>query len=209
MHVLMVNGSPHKEGCTNRALGEISKTLEGHGVTSEIFWIGRNPIRGCQACGKCSQLDQNRCVFSDDVVNALIDCAAEADGIIVGSPVFYSGANGALTAVLDRAFYAGGSVMRFKPAAAVASARRAGTTATLERLDQYFLINCMPIVPSTYWNMVHGSRAEDVEQDLEGLQTMRNLAHSMAWLLECISAGTALEFDRPQIEIGNRTNFIR
>lgn len=209
MKVLLINGSPHKEGCTYTALSEIAKTLAEEGVDSEIAWIGRDMIRGCQACVTCKTKGNGRCVFDDDVVNSLIEKAAAADGLIVGSPVYYSGSNGALNAILDRMFYAGGGALAFKPAAAIASARRAGTTATIERLNQYFAISNMPIVSSTYWNMVHGNAPEEVLQDAEGLQTMRNLARNMAWMLRCIEAGKAAGFKAPVPERGNKTNFIR
>ena len=209
MKVLLINGSPHKEGCTYTALSEIAKTLAEEGVDSEIAWIGRDMIRGCQACVTCKTKGNGRCVFDDDVVNSLIEKAAAADGLIVGSPVYYSGSNGALNAILDRMFYAGGGALAFKPAAAIASARRAGTTATIERLNQYFAISNMPIVSSTYWNMVHGNAPEEVLQDAEGLQTMRNLARNMAWMLRCIEAGKAAGCKAPVPERGNKTNFIR
>jgi len=209
MNVLLINGSPHQNGCTNAALEEIAKTLTEQGIDSTIAWIGRDPIRGCQACGSCSKTGSGQCVFDDDIVNALIEQAANADGIIVGSPVYYSGANGALTCVLDRMFYAGGARLRHKPAAAIASARRAGTTATIMRLNQYFLFNNMPVVPSSYWTMVHGSAADEVAQDEEGLHTMRTLARNMAWMLECFEAGSDAGIDIPELEPKRWTNFIR
>ena len=209
MKILLVNGSPHKEGCTYTALSEIAKTLAEEGIDSEIAWIGRDMIRGCQACATCKTKGNGRCAFDDDVVNSLIEKAADANGLIVGSPVYYSGPNGTLNAILDRMFYAGGGALAFKPAAAIASARRAGTTATIERLNQYFAISNMPIVSSTYWNMVHGNAPEEVLQDAEGLQTMRNLARNMAWMLRCIEAGKAAGCKAPVPERGSKTNFIR
>lgn len=209
MEVLLFNGSPHEHGCTAAALDEIARTLEEEGIHAVSLWIGRNPIRGCQACGTCTKSPEHHCVFADDIVNTFIDEASRADGIIVGSPVYFSGANGALTTVLDRAFYAGGSVMRYKPAAAVASARRAGTTSTISRLNEYFQFNCMPLVPSTYWPMVHGTAPADVAEDAEGLQIMRNLARSMAWLLQCIDAGEGVGYEKPYLERTAKTNFIR
>ena len=209
MKVLLINGSPHKEGCTFTALSEIAKTLAEEGVESEIAWIGKEGIHGCQACGACKKSGKGRCVIDDDVVNRLIAMAEEADGFVFGSPVYYSGPNGSLNAIMDRMFYAGGSKMAFKPAAAVASARRAGTTATIERLNQYFTINCMPVVSSTYWNMIHGNKAEEAAQDAEGLQTMRNLGRNMAWMLKCIEAGKEAGIATPVPERTYHTNFIR
>lgn len=209
MNVLLINGSPHQNGCTKAALDEIAKTLKEEGIDSTHGWIGRDPIRECQACGTCSRTGDGACVFDDDAVNALVEQAAAADGIIVGSPVYYSGANGALTCVLDRMFYAAGRRLIHKPAAAIASARRAGTTATIMRLNQYFLFNNMPVVPSSYWTMVHGRVAEDVAQDEEGLHTMRTLARNMAWMLTSIDAAAAAGIDAPAIEPKPFTNFIR
>ncbi len=209
MKVLLINGSPNKQGCTNEALGVIARTLSEEGVESETAWIGRDALRGCQACMACKRMGENRCVFGDDVVNGLIEAASRADGIIVGSPVYYAGMNGGLMAVLDRMFYAGGSVMAFKPAAAVASARRAGTTPTIDQINKYFQINCMPVVPSTYWPMVHGSKPEDVHRDEEGVQTMENLARNMAWMLHAFAAAKEAGIDHPFPVREARTNFVR
>ena len=207
MKVLLINGSPNAKGCTNAALREIAKTLAQCGVESEIVHIGKGPFRGCTACGGCAKTP--RCVFDDDCVNDLIEKMEHADGLIVGSPVHYASAAGAIVCVLDRMFFAGGSsIFAPKPAAAVASARRAGTTATLDELNKYFSIKQMPIVSSSYWNMVHGAEPEDVSKDLEGLQTMRNLARNMAWLLKCIEAGKQQGILPPENESGARTNFI-
>ena len=177
MKVLLVNGSPHKNGCTFTALSEVAKALTQDGIETEFFHIGTGTVHGCTACGACQKL--GHCVFTDDPANALSEKMQEADGIVIGSPVYYAGANGALCALLDRAFYSGHG-FAFKPAAAVVSARRSGTTATFDRLNKYFTINRMPIVSSQYWNGVHGHCPEDVMQDLEGLQTMRTLGHNMA-----------------------------
>lgn len=209
MEVLLVNGSPHKAGCTACALEEIEQTLASEDISSHTIWIGRTPVHGCQACGTCSKNPDHRCIFDDDPCNAIIEAAAHADGIIIGSPVYYSGANGALTALLDRAFYAGGALLAGKPGAAIASARRAGTTATIMRLNQYFQISGMPIVGSSYWPMVHGVASDDVRKDEEGLQTMRNLARSMAWMLHCIEAGKTSGVEHPHMEKTARTNFVR
>ena len=207
MKVLLLNGSPHPHGCTFTALSEVAKTLEENGVETEILQIGAKPVRGCIACGGCA--GKGRCVFGDDIVNTLIEKMEQADGFIVGSPVYYASANGAVECILDRAFYAGGKAFVHKPAAAVASARRAGTTATLDELTKYFTISQMPVVSSTYWPMVHGGKAEDVAKDEEGLQIMRNLGRNMAWLLKCIEAGRQAGVQVPEAERQYRTNFIR
>lgn len=208
MNVLLFNGSPHKAGCTYTALAEVARTLNEAGVNTEIVQVGSKSFRGCVACGGCS--GGSGCVFGkDDGLNDILAKTREADGYVFGSPVYYASANGALISFMDRLFYAGSRYMAQKPAAAVASARRAGTTATLDEINKYFTINQMPIVSSTYWNMVHGSRAEDVTKDEEGLQTMRNLGRNMAWLLKCIEAGKAAGIELPMAEKGNRTNFIR
>ena len=211
MKVMLVNGSPHKEGCTNRALEEVARTLEGEGITAEIFWIGPKPVGGCVSCGACKML--GRCAF-DDVVNEFRAKAAEADGFIFGAPVHYAHAAGSLLGFMDRLFYANGragapNVFRNKPAAAVTSARRAGTTAALDDIQKFFTLAQMPIVSSRYWNNVHGNTASEVEQDEEGLWTMRQLGRNMAWLLRCIEAGRAAGVDFPEQENGVQTNFIR
>lgn len=206
MKVLLINGSPNKNGCTYTALAEIEKELNNEGIETEIFHIGNKPIRGCIACEKCSE---NRCIFSDDVVNEALARCENIDGLIVGSPVYYASANGAVTSLLDRMFYAGGSLLKYKPAAAIASARRAGTTATVDQLNKYFSISCMPIVSSQYWNMVHGNTPEEVKKDLEGLQIMRTLGKNMAWILKCIEAGRDKGITIPTKEPRQSTNFIR
>ncbi len=206
MKVLLINGSPNKNGCTYTALAEIEKELNKNNIETEIFQIGNKPIRGCTACGKCSG---NRCIFNDDVVNEALEKCENIDGFIVGSPVYYASANGAVVSLLDRMFYAGGSLLKYKPAAAIASARRAGTTTTLDILNKYFTISCMPIVSSQYWNMVHGNNPDEVKQDLEGLQIMRTLGKNMAWLLKCIKAGKENGINIPEQEQKQRTNFIR
>ncbi len=206
MKVLMINGSPRK-GCTYTALSEIAKILEAEGIESEIVSIGTDTIRGCIGCRRCA--DGNGCVFGEDGVNATVEKIRAADALIVGSPVYYASANGSLISFLDRVFYSGARYFAGKPAAAIASARRAGTTATLDELNKYFLIAKMPVVASSYWNMVHGSAPEDVLKDAEGMQTMRNLGRNMAWLLRCIEAGKAAGIHFPENESGTRTNFIR
>ena len=208
MKVLLVNGSPHEKGCTYTALCEIAKELNNADVETEIFWLGKNAVRGCIGCGGCAK-NNGKCVFDDDVANKLIDKAATADGFIFGSPVHYAAPSGTVCAVLDRAFYAGGSNFRYKPGAAILSCRRAGSTAAFDVLNKYFTISNMPIISSGYWNMVHGSKAEDVLKDEEGLQVMRTLGKNMAWILKCIENGKSAGIDRPADEPKIRTNFIR
>lgn len=206
MKVLMINGSPHNNGCTYTALAEVAAELESNKIETEIVHIGTGSIHGCIACGKCSQL--GKCVFSDDSVNEVIEKMQDASGLVIGSPVYYSSANGALFSFLDRMFYAG-DAFAYKPAAAVVSARRAGTTATLDSLNKYFTISQMPVVSSQYWNMVHGNTPDEVKQDLEGMQIMRTLGKNMAWLLRSIEAGKKAGIAYPKREELVRTNFIR
>ena len=207
MKVLLINGSPNEQGCTNRALTEVAEALHREGVETEIFQIGNRPVWGCNGCNACVKL--GRCVHDDDPANSLMERMKEADGIVIGSPVYYSGVNGALCAILDRVFYACGSQLTGKPAAAVVSARRSGTTAAFQRLNQYFAIKQMPVITSQYWNNVHGYTAEDVEKDAEGLQTMRTLAKNMAWMLKLIEAGKTAELRFPEGEELVYTDFIR
>lgn len=210
MKVILVNGSPHRKGCTYTALMEVAKTLEAEGIDAEIFQIGNKAISGCIACGKCSE--GGRCVF-DDKVNEFLDIAEEADGFVFGSPVHFAAASGVITSFMDRVFYAGRRSEQkpfyLKPAAAVISARRGGTTATFDQLNKYFTISEMPVVSSQYWNMVHGNTPEDVKKDLEGLQTMRTLGRNMAWLLKCKEAAVKAGIPYPEKEEGVYTNFIR
>jgi multimeric flavodoxin WrbA len=208
MKVLLINGSPKKDGCTYTALMEVAGQLNKNDIETELFHIGNKPIRGCTGCGKCSS-NSNRCIFDDDVVNDAIAKMEAADGLIVGSPVYYASANGALICLLDRMYYAGRSCFAYKPGAAVVSARRAGTTASIDEINKYFTISKMPIVSSQYWNMVHGSNPDDVRKDLEGLQIMRTLGDNMAWLLKSIEAGKKAGIELPKSETMVRTNFIR
>ena len=203
MKVLLINGSPHKTGCTYTALSEIKNQLTKEDIESEIFWIGTKQIRGCIACLKCRD-SNGKCAFNDDVANTIIDKIKDSDGVIIGSPVYYSGPNGALCAILDRVFYASGSEFAYKPGAAIVSCRRGGASASFDRLNKYFTISNMPIVSSQYWNMVHGNTPKEVKQDLEGLQIMRTLARNMAWLLKSIN-----ENPLPESEDKINTNFIR
>ena len=210
MKVLLVNGSPNKQGCTNTALEEIANTLNSEGIESEIFWIGNKPISGCIACFKCA--DKGKCAI-DDVVNDFVDRAQTADGFIFGSPVHYASAGGAITSFLDRAFFSAkrsnGNCFYLKPGACIVSARRAGTTAAFDQLIKYFTISEMPVISSRYWNMVHGMTPEDVKKDLEGLLIMRTLARNMAWFLKCKEAGEKAGVRLPKQEDFIATNFIR
>lgn len=211
MKVLLVNGGPHKDGCTYTALTEVTKTLNEDGIETEIFWIKNKPISGCIACGTCKKT--GKCVF-DDVVNEFVEKAKDADGFIFGSPVHYAAATGAISSFMDRAFYVASqagekNVFLFKPAATVISARRAGTTATYDQLNKYFGITQMPIISSRYWNMVHGSTPDDVRKDEEGMQIMRILGRNMAYYLKCIKSGRESGVELPKQEKTNFTNFIR
>lgn len=206
MKVLLVNGSPHAQGCTYTALCEVAKVLEDNGVETEIFQLGTKPVAGCVACGSCYKT--GKC-FVDDKVNEFIDKVAETDGFVFGSPVYYAGAAGQLSAFMDRAFYGKGALFAGKPAAAVVSCRRGGASAAFDQINKYFMISNMPVVTSQYWNQVHGSNAEQVVEDLEGMQTMRTLGMNMAWLLKCIEAGNKAGIEKPSYEAVVRTNFIR
>ncbi|MDR0205807.1 MAG: flavodoxin family protein [Bacteroidales bacterium] len=205
MKVLLINGSPNSEGCTFTALSEVAKALTECGIETEIVQIGDKIVRGCSACGSCKKT--NQCVF-DDIVNEMIEKAKTADGFVFGSPVYYSGINGTMKSFLDRLFYSGSNHLAYKPGAGIVSARRAGTTAALLQLNQYFMINNMPVVSSQYWNMVHGNSPVEVRQDKEGLQTMRILGYNMAWLLKSLEAGKQLGVEMPKQEPRERTNFI-
>ena len=205
LNVLLINGSPNGKGCTYTALSEVERTLQAEGIGTEMVHIGNKDIRGCIACRKCRET--GRCVF-DDIVNELAPKFEQADGLVVGSPVYFAGPNGTLTNLQDRLFYSAAYPLRMKVGAAVCSARRGGTTATFDRLNRYFTISEMPIVSGRYWNMVHGSNAEQVLQDEEGMQNMRFVGRNMAFLVRAIAA----ERDRgglPQQEEVNYTNFIR
>ncbi|MEW4414674.1 flavodoxin family protein [Clostridium sp. AN503] len=205
--VLLINGSGNEHGCTYTALSEVAATLEKEGITTEIIQLGKDPVRDCIGCGACAKL--GKCVFDDDLVNQVHEKALEADGFVFGTPVYYAHPSGRILSFLDRLFYSGGGAFAFKPGAAVASARRAGTTASLDVLNKYFTIARMPVVSSNYWNMVHGNTPEEVKQDLEGLQIMRGIGQNMAWMIKCIEAGKAAGISYPQTEKKVKTNFIR
>ena len=205
MKALLINGSPHANGCTYTALSIVAEELQKNGIETEIVHIGNKDIRGCIACGKCAEL--GRCVFND-MVNEVAPKFEQADGLVVGSPVYYAGPNGTLTNLLDRLFFSTPFDKRMKVGAAVVSARRGGTTAAFDRLNKYFTISEMPIASSRYWNMVHGHTPEDVMQDKEGVQIMRILGRNMAFLMRAIAA----ERERnglPEKEVTRYTNFIR
>lgn len=211
MKVLLVNGSLHEKGCTYTALEQVAGVLEEEGIEAQIYWIGNKPYRDCISCRRCAEL--GKCVFDDDQVNEFVELARSVDGFVFGSPVYYSGMTGQLRSFLDRAFFSNRgpvNAFAFKPAACVTSARRAGTTATLDQMGKYLLHQQMPQVASRYWNMVHGNTPEEVLQDAEGLQTMRYLARNLAWMLKCFAAGKAAGIDVPQPEETlASTNFIR
>jgi multimeric flavodoxin WrbA len=206
MKVLLVNGSQHFNGCTATALNEVASALNECGVETKLFWIGARPVNGCVNCRQCDETSQ--CVFTDEV-NIFTQQAAEYDGFVFGSPVYYASPNGAFLAFLDRAFYSAGETMAFKPAAAVVSCRRGGASATFDVINKYFSINNMPVISSQYWNQVHGNTPDEVRQDLEGMQTMRTLGRNMAWILKCIEAGKKDGISRPELEPRVATNFIR
>lgn len=206
MKVLLINGSAHAKGCTFTALSIVAQALEENGIETEIFQAGAT-TKGCLGCGYCSK--NGKCV-TDDCVNEALKKLDEVDGIVIGSPVHYAAASGQATSFMDRLFYAADkSKLRYKVGAAVTSARRAGTTATLDQLLKYFTITNMPIVSSRYWPMVHGSNPEQVMEDKEGVQIMRILGKNMAWLMKCIQAGREAGIEPPSPENVEFTNFIR
>ena len=206
MKVILVNGSPHKEGCTYTALCEVAKAINEAGIDTEIFNLSGEDIPGCRACGACAKL--GKCVI-DDKVNEFVAKAKEADGFVFGSPVHYAAASALLTAFMGRVFFSGKGTFSFKPAATVLSARRSGTTAAFEQINKFFTISQMPVISSKYWNMVHGSKAEDVLKDEEGMQIMRVLGRNMAWFLKLKEAGEKAGITPPVQEENIRTSFIR
>ena len=208
MKVLLINGSANVRGCTYTALCEVEKELKNENIETEIISLGNKPIRDCMGCKVCRS-NGGKCVFEDDIINEIVEKAKTADGYVFGSPIYYAHSSGRLLSAMDRMFYSNSSAFRFKPAAAVVSARRAGTTSGLEQITKHFTINCMPVVSSNYWNMVHGNTPEEVLQDKEGLQIMRILGKNMAWLLKCIDKGKQLGIQTPNIEEKIHTNFIR
>ena len=206
MKVLLVNGSHHEKGCTYTALAEVAKALNDNGVETEIFQLAGKKIEGCRGCWACKKAKV--CVFDDGTVNDFVAKAAEFDGFVFGSPVYYASASGALISFMDRVFYSGGKNLAYKPAASVVSCRRAGASTTFDVINKYFTISNMPIVSSNYWNEIHGNTAEEALQDTEGLQTMRVLGNNMAWMLKCIELGKQAGVT-PVTERKIWTNFIR
>lgn len=204
MKVLLINGSPRKEGNTFLALSEVADTLNAEGVDTEIMHIGNKAVQGCIACFRCKEL--GHCAFNDELYAQARAKLEEADGVIVGSPVYYAGPNGSLCALLDRLFFSSKPHLQYKPAAAVVVCRRGGASATFDRLNKYFTISNMPVVPSQYWNSVHGLMPGEAAGDAEGLQTMRTLARNMAWMLKALNAP---DVERPQKETPVSTSFIR
>ncbi len=207
MKVLLINGSQREHGCTDAALNIIAAELKAQGVDSQIYWIGRGAVHSCMGCGYCR--NAGKCVYNDDIVNQLGELCREADGFVFGSPVHYASPAGALIAVLDRLFYSHGRYLKYKPAASIVSARRAGTTASYDVLNKYIGISSMLQVPSTYWNGVHGSSAEDVLKDEEGVTVMRAVASNMAWLLKLLDSAKGTELEKPVAIKKAMTNFIR
>lgn len=206
MKILLVNGSGRQHGCTDAALREMEKVFRSLGAEAELYWIGNQPIGGCVACHACYKT--GKCAFGGGV-NEFVEKARGFDAFVFGTPVHYAAASGNLTSLLDRAFFTGADAFRRKPCAVIASARRAGTTAAYEQLIKYPGITEMPIISSSYWNMVHGSRPEDVAKDEEGLRTLRVLARNMVYFLQCMEAGRAAGVSEPEAEPRVMTNFIR
>ena len=203
MKVLILNGSPRSHGCTARALEEVEKTLHEEGIETETVLVGNKDVRGCIACRSCAST--GKCVF-DDIVNEIAPKFESADGIIIGTPIYYAGSNGTILSLLDRLFFSTHFDKSMKVGACVISSRRAGSTSAYDEVNKYFGICSMPIATSTYWNEVHGSKAEDVEKDKEGLQTMRNLGRNMAFLMKSIQLGKE-KYSLPKNEKGTFTNF--
>ena len=202
--VILLNGSPHQHGCTATALEEMIRVFEEEGIETELIQVGSQAVRGCVSCGACSKL--GRCVFNDDLVNRTAPKLEEADGLVVGSPVYYGSPNGTILSFLDRLFYSTPFSKHMKVGAAVVSCRRGGNTASFDVLNKYFTISGMPVASSTYWNQVHGFTAEDVKKDKEGLQTMRNLARNMAFMIRAIHDAKE-KYGLPEVEHGSFTSF--
>lgn len=204
MKVLLVNGGPHKDGCTNLALEEVSNTLKKEGIETEIIWLGNKGIAGCIGCKSCLK-NNNKC-FMNDFVNEFLDKVEDTEGFVFGSPVHFASASGNLTSFLDRIFYGRGKIFAGKVCASVVSCRRGGATAAFDQINKYALMSNMYLVGSSYWNQIHGTNKEEANKDLEGLQTMRNLGKNMAFLLKSIEKAN---IEKPELEFGTKTNFIR
>jgi len=207
MKVLLINGSPRKEGNTATALAEVAKQLAKEGIESEVVWIGNKPIRGCAACGRCVANGLGRCVFDDDVCNRISEKFADVNALIIGSPVYYGQPNGVLLSVIQRAFYSNGANISGKPAASIAVCRRGGATAAFESMNMPFQMMNMPVVTSQYWNIVYGGTPGEAAMDKEGMQTMQTLARNMAWLLKSTNGEKAP--GRPTDEPWDAMHFIR
>ncbi len=208
MKVVLINGSPHKSGNTYDMLHDLTEEFHRLGVETELFWIGTGCIHGCIACGRCDKT--HRCIFDDDLVNRVIDAMEDADGLIVGSPVYYASPNGSIISAMDRIFYASKDELPNKPGAACVVARRAGTTAALDVLEKYFTITQMPVVSSVYWPMEHGRGPGETRQDEEGIYIMKRLAKNFTWVMKSLEYAKEhgiepepMETDRPW------THFIR
>lgn len=207
MKVILVNGSPHKNGCTHTALEEVAGELAKAGIETEMFWCGVKPVMGCMGCGKCAAT--KRCWYGDDRVNEFLEKVGGADGFVFGTPIHFAGTSGAIKPFMDRAFCSKMALYANKPAAAVVSCRRGGAQGGFEDLNRYFTIAGMPVVSSNYWNEVHGNTPDEVRRDAEGMQTMRQLGRNMAWLLRSIEAGRKAGVALPETEQKIKTNFIR
>lgn len=207
MKVLLVNGSARKNGNTFTALTEIANTLQAEGIETEIFQIGNKPLRGCIACGTCQTKQNGRCVFDDDICNQILERAEKADAFVFGSPVYYGQPNGALMAIIQRMLWADGSAFAFKPVANVAIARRGGATSSYQSLNMLFEMNNMPIITSQYWNLAYGMNPDEVKQDTEGMQTMRQIGRNMAWMLKKFKGEKTTEL--PETEAWAPMHFIR
>lgn len=208
MKVLLVNGSPHKQGSTNECLMILKDKFSELSVDVDIVHIGSEPISGCRACAKCNKSVEGKCII-DDVVNEVLAKVSDYDGFIFASPVHYASANGGIASFMDRLFYHNSEKFAHKPASAVVVCRRGGGTTAFDRLNKYFQISNMPVVSSSYWNIIHGSNAEDVRKDLEGVQILNNLANNMTWLMKCIDIAKQEGIEYPEIIRGAQTNFIR
>ena len=211
MKVLLINGSAHANGNTRMALEEVAKTLHDEGLETEIVWIGNKPVRGCAACGSCHEMagkafpdGHKGCVFNDDICNQISDKFASADGFVFGSPVYYGQPNGALLSIMQRAFYSRGTDLRGKPAAVITVCRRGGATAALQSLQMPLQIMNMPVITSQYWNIAYGRTEGETARDVEGMQTMRQLARNMAWVLRSLQSTSA-----PAMEPRQAMHFIR
>ena len=205
MKVLLVNGSPHKDGCVFTSLSEVAGALKNNGIDSEIFWIGNQAVQGCIGCWKCHEDGARGCVFQDRLYTEFVTKMKSSDGLVIGAPVYYAGPPGSLCSILDRVFFSAGKYFEFKPAACVVNCRRGGASATFDRLNKYFTILQMPVVSSQYWNSTHGFTPDEVRLDQEGLQTMRTLGNNMAYMLK---TATKSGIPHPAQEPRIQTNFI-